>query len=345
MSGKSVSLIASSSALAQPKATADKLDQFVEQLLKSNTANGTVAEILNHPQVKKHGLLGRLSASQQNLVTSVVSLMQDKVSADAKQNADALKQIIVFEREALSAMSKSFAETAKSLYQLPLLTVSRKIDDSHTADSVAQGAAGGGVKSPTALERFLTWGNLVAVSAVLLTVLVIKTSVSTANFETKYHLTEQQLTQLQQNYDKLQVEHQTLVSENKALAERYAALNSRQTEADKQETQNRNRYEADLQQQKQDLLAAQQTIARQQAQLEQANTLNASLKQNLNGEISALQQELAGLKGKESERDEQNNLWKKLAEERKEEIAKLQAELQGKQSATTADKSKFLGLF
>lgn len=354
MSGKALSLVKSGAVTAQsPQAATDKLDQFVEDLLKAAPHSGTVDEILNHPQVKKHGLLGRLSASQQNLVTSVVSIMQDKVSADAKQNADALKQIILFEREALSNMSKSFAETAKSLYQLPLLTLSRNSTHEHAemTESAAYGmevnGGGNGVKTPSSLELFLTWGNLLAVTAVLLAVLVVKTSVSTANFETKYHLTQQQLEQLQQSHEKLQLEQQQLLSENKALAEKNAAISSRQNETDKQQTADKSRFEAELLQQKQELLTAQQTIAKQQTQLEQADALNASLKQNLNGEIGALQQELASLKGKESQRDEQNNMWKKLADERKEEIAKLQAELLGRQPQTNAekDKSKFLGLF
>ena len=47
---------------------------LVEKILKPNkAATGTVDEVLNHAQVKKHGRFGWLSSSQQNLVTSVVT--------------------------------------------------------------------------------------------------------------------------------------------------------------------------------------------------------------------------------------------------------------------------------
>lgn len=355
MNNKHLSLIkqsASISSSSQPEINAkNKLDQFVDDLLKSDAnANNTIAEILNNLQVRKHGILGRLSASQQSLVTSVVSIMQDRVSSDAKQNADALKQIIIYEREALAAMSKSFTATAKSLYRLPLIAAAKNERESSTlhqnnyanAESVESlhSGSGGGIKTPARLEQFLTWGNFLALTAIVLAVLVVKTSVNTANFETKYHLTQANLDQLTQQYEKLQLAQQQVAAENKVLAEKNATLSSRQDETDKQTNADRARIESDLQE-------AKQTIAKQQTLITQAEHMNNSIRQNLNAEIGALQQELAGLKGKETQQDEQDNVWKKLAEERKEEITKLQTQLLERQAPVTEaqPKSKFMGLF
>lgn len=344
----------------------DKLSQFVYDLLKSDGRdNGTVDDILSNPQVKKHGILGRLSSGQQSLVTSVVSIMQDRVAQDAKQNADALKQIIIYEREALSNMSRSFAATAKSLYQLPLLGQAKTEKEANSFDHgefdaaskkpVTPDSGGDSITPPSVWERFLTWGNLIAFTAILLAVLVVKTSVDTASFETQYRLTKENLDQLKVDYENLQLNQQQLTAENKSLAEENAAVKSRLEETQKQQLADNTRHEADLQQQKIALDEAKQTIAKQQATLAQTETSKTSAQTNLNEKISELQQKLAAFHGKESQQDQTYQMWKALAEERKVEISKLQTELlsraslAGEQNAQSAgtDKteSKFLGFF
>lgn len=336
----------------------DDLDLLVDQLLQrsSSEGTGTVDEILRHPQVKKHGMLGRLSSGQQSLVTSVVSLMQDRVATDARKNTDALKQIIIHEREALSHMSRSFAETAKHLYQLPLL--GRAGHDHVTMDHGVppppprngQGASVSQPPSPrlSMLERFLTWGNLLAGTAVVLAVLVVKTSVETASFETQYRLTQESLEQTRSELEKAHQVQQALVAENKTLAEQNASLNTR-VEAQATQTQKDvQRLTADVQTQTRQLEDARQTIARQQRLLSENESSKTVGQVRLNEQISALQQQLAALKGKESQQGENTQMWKQLAEERKLEITKLQTELSVKNAVKPGksnEKDGFLGLF
>ena len=343
----------------------DKIDQFVISLLESDTSpGGTVDEILRHPQVKKHGLLGRLSNSQQNLVTSVVSIMQDQVSSDAKQNADALKKIIIAEREALKSMSSSFAATAKSLYKLPLLGQSKpeperstyeasSFQDAHQAETIYPATPP--PPPPTFLERFLTWGNMLACTAIILAVLVVKTSVETANYETQYRLSQENLERLSADHETLQSTYDELMVENKLLGESTAALNVRLEELGKQQAADAARSDSHKAEQSLALQEAKDTIAKQEAIISQTKALNASLQLSLNKEISVLQQELAAYKGKEVQQDENYQIWKALAEERKNEITKLQTELMNvasksvESTAKAAQESKssgkFLGIF
>lgn len=319
-----------------------KLDQIAEDLLNSEDNYGnTIEEILQHPQVKKHGLLGRLSGSQQSLVTSVVSLMQDKVSTDAQSNAEALKQVIIQERETLKAMSHTFAATAKSLYKLPLLSVARQkredIDASHFKDEEATTVYPDQdpPAPPTFFERFLTWGNLLSLTAILLAVLVVKTSVETANFETQYRLTQANLDQLTGTHHQTQQDLLALQKENKELGETIAAQQVRLEEQEKQILASTHRHEQDRSTQSEALAGAQQQLQKQSEQLEDVKSQNA-----------ALQQQLAAIRGKESQQDENHQLWKSLAEERKIEIEKLQSQLLELASAKkTKDKPSFLGIF
>lgn len=361
MSDKQLAVRSSSSATGHGRNISphDDLDLLVDQLLQRNgqEGSGTVDDILRHPQVKKHGMLGRLSSGQQSLVTSVVSLMQDRVASDARKNTDALKQIIIHEREALSHMSRSFAETAKHLYQLPLL--GRAGRDYSTVDhgappSPPHNNSNAGISQPpmpprlSMLERFLTWGNLLAGTAVVLAVLVVKTSVETASYETQYRLTQESLEQTRAELEKAHQAQQTLVAENKTLAEQNASLNTRVEAQSTQMNKDVQRLTADLQAQARQLDEARQTITRQQRVLAEKESSKTVGQERLNEQISVLQQQLAALKGKESQQGENTQMWKQLAEERKQEIAKLQAELKSKttvQSNKPIEKDGFLGLF
>ncbi len=314
-----------------------KLDHIVERLLDSNesdsAANGTIEHILKHPQVKKHGLLGRLSSNQESLVTSVVSIMQDKVATDARRNAAALKEVIIHEREALLGMSNSFAETAKSLYKLPL------INTTHSGSVPSSPSQGQPPRPPGFITRFLSWGNLLAISAIILTVLVIKTSVETANFETKFHASQTNLDQLNADHDALQKNFVGLQQENLQLSEANAALQARLEEKTHQLQEandlvatERQRHLAAMAEQKQS----------QQTQLDLVDRRN----QSLDKEITALQQELASAKGKEIQQNESDQIWKSLAEERKLEIDRLQAQVMDLTVTKTKEqKSGFLGIF
>ena len=315
----------------------DMLDRFVEKLLKSGKgSDGTVDEIIHHTQVKKHGFLGRLSSSQQNLVTSVVSIMQDRVSGEAKHNADALKQIILLEREALLSMSTSFSQVAKNLYSLPLLTTVKaqaeesEVHAEHAFDNNSYTA-----NASLFFSRLLNWGNLIALSAVILAVLVVKTSVETANYETQYHLTKQNLLTLEIKYENMAVINQTLMAENRISSEENAVLNSKLGEAEKQQILAKKRHD--------ETMNKQENIARR------SGSINSSVRASLTKEIAALQQELALFKGKESQLDENYRVWKELAEDRKVEIGRLQSDLlsMASNSAVSASKprTKFLGLF
>lgn len=335
-----------------------KLEHLVEKLTDPDENHGnTIEDILKHPQVKKHGMLGRLSNSQQSLVTSVVSLMQDKVTSDAHKNAEALKQVIIHEREALRSMSNSFAATAKSLYKLPLLSGPRpkavfiEPKQYNSENPVDVGVAAGDEQGPPSappnfVERYLNWGNLISISAVILAILVIKTSVETANFETQYRLTQESLEQLSASHEKLQQANLALQERNQTLGEANAALEVKLEEQTKQITAatDRNRQERELQTKSQ--VDAEQKIKEQATQLEQSKNQYAQMQLTLNKEIAALQQELAGVKGKEAQQDENYQIWKSLAEERKLEIEKLQSQVM--ELATEQrpkEKSGFLGLF
>ncbi len=292
----------------------------VEKLLKPNgDSTGTVDDVLNHAQVKKHGLFGRLSASQQSLVTSVVSVMQDKHAKEAQKNAEALQQVILSEREAVRSLTQSFADTAKNLYSLPLIRTQKSADPLDAEDIPFSGGAGrrgDDPPGPTWVERFFTWGNLLAISAVVLMVLVVKTSVDTANFETQYRLTEEKLAELEERYAQLEQQHQALRHENKQLAEQGATLQAR-LESSEQQLQER-------QAEQEKLLAR---LANKEALISKAESVHINIQSRLNKEISALKQELAAMRGKEVQQDENYRIWKQLAEERKDEIARLQTEL------------------
>lgn len=333
----------------------EDLDVIVDQLLRRNghEGTGTVDEILGHPQVKKHGMLGRLSSGQQSLVTSVVSLMQDRVATDARKNADALKQIIIHEREALSHMSRSFAETAKHLYQLPLITRAQRDYEHGMHDAPPAHTHGGGVTQPPpprapVWERFLTWGNLLAGTAVVLAVLVVKTSVETASYETQYRLTQENLEQTRIELEKTRLSNEQLVAQNHSLGEQNASLTAKLDALEKQSVADRQRLGADIKTQASQLVEARQTIARQQAQLSQSESSKTVGQSRLGQQIGSLQQQLAVLSTKEAQQAEQIQTYKQIAKDRENEIRKLQMELQARQAVTeesSEKQAKFLGLF
>lgn len=329
----------------------DDLDVLVDQLLRrrESEGGGTVDEVLRHPQVKKHGMLGRLSSGQQSLVTSVVSLMQDRVATDARKNADALKQIIIHEREALSHMSRSFADTAKHLYQLPLLGRARH-DAPIEHDEIPRANVGGGVppqtvSPPSVWERFLTWGNLLAGTAIVLAVLVVKTSVDTASYKTQYELTLKNLEQTQAERDELKTVQQQINAENKSLAEQKAALQTRVESQEKQQQIEQQRFASEQSALTRQLEDARQSIARQQTQFAQMESTKTVGQARSSEQISALQQQVANLKGQQSQQDESAQLWKKMAEERQQEISRLQAELRQQTLVKTSKPDEKKGIF
>lgn len=316
-----------------------KVDQWIDSALNrggagagdnSSDNHSTVEEMLHHPQVKKHGTFGRLSASQQNIVTSVVSVMQDKVSNDAKNNAETLKEIILAEREALKAMSHSFASTAKSLYKLPLIASVRKSEDEAFRDVVSDNrsfhkdepaeyaeqetvAESNRTKKAGHWSRYISWGNMISITAIVLLVLVVKTSVETANFETQYHNAISEVDGLELTLEAKDKKYDGLQSELQLANMRIASLES------DLEGQKKN-----AEQQQTNLLTSLDKQEKQIAKLEQ---LSASTQYSLNGEIKALQTELAMLKGKESDQSQKSEIWKHLAQERKEELTKLQSQI------------------
>ncbi|CBL45030.1 Hypothetical protein HDN1F_14470 [gamma proteobacterium HdN1] len=338
----------------------DDLDVLVDQLLRrqANEGSGTVSEILAHPQIRKHGILGRLSASQQSLATSVVSLMQDKVATDARKNADALKQVIVHEREALRQMSHSFADTARHLYQLPLW---RSAKSESVIDVVDGASMGGGGGSPPAgvtarpsssaaspWMRILTWGNLLAGTAIVLAVLVVKTSVDTASYETRYHLTQEHLTQVQGDFEQLQAKHQQLLAEHKTLAEQNAALAARSTANDEQQQGAQQRFESDRIAFQNQVDEAQRRVAQQQEQLAHLQAQLAASESGARQQIAGLRQELALLKGERGVQGDNVRAWQQLAEQRQLEISRLQAELHKQvpvEKEEPANRKAFFGLF
>lgn len=332
----------------------DDLDVLVDQLLRRNGSEGTgtVDEILGHPQVKKHGMLGRLSSGQQSLVTSVVSLMQDRVATDARKNADALKQIILHEREALSHMSRSFAETAKHLYQLPLISRSQRDHEHGVHDVPPARAHGGGAANPPprvpVWERFLTWGNLLAGTAVVLAVLVVKTSVETASYETQYRLTQESLDNTRLELDKARQSSEQLVAQHQSLVEQNASINARLEAQEKQYLADKQRLDGTINTQAAQLVEARQVIARQQAQLSQSEASKTVGQNRLGDQIGNLQQQISVMQKREAQQSENVQMWKQLAEERKVEIRKLQSELKASQavlSESTEKQGNFLGLF
>lgn len=333
----------------------DDLEVLVDQLLRRNGSEGTgtVDEILSHPQVKKHGMLGRLSSGQQSLVTSVVSLMQDRVATDARKNADALKQIIIHEREALSHMSRSFADTAKHLYHLPLISRAQR-DYEHGAHEVPPARShGGGAANPPPLrrpgwERFLTWGNLLAGTAVVLAVLVVKTSVETASYETQYRLTQETLNQTRIELEKARQANEQLVAQHQSIAEQNASMSAKLEAQEKQYLADKQRLGTDIKTQAAQLVEARQTIARQQAQLSKTEAAKTVGQNRLGDQIGNLQQQVSVLQKREAQQLENVQMWKQLAEERKVEIRKLQSELQTSQAVRLESSEKqgnFLGLF
>ena len=319
-----------------------KVDQWISGALKGDNGSksrsdgnssdeNTIDEMLRHSQVKKHGTFGRLSTSQQSLVTSVVSVMQDKVAGDAKRNAESLKDIILAEREALKAMSHSFTSTAKSLYQLPLIGSLKKEEDieditsgrfsnrRHDEDIVEseKSYVDPGVSSNISRQRswihFFSWGNMISIAAIVLLVLVVKTSVETANFETQYHNAISDVDTLELSLDAKEKKYEGLLSELQLANVKIAGLES-SIDGLKQNTV-----------QKQAMLEA--TIQKQDNQLRKLQRLSASTQTTLKSEIKALQTNVAQFKGKEMDGAQQNEIWKQLAKERKEELNQLQSQI------------------
>jgi len=335
-----------------------KVDQWISGALKGdgNTSRSdgnssdenTIDEMLRHSQVKKHGTFGRLSANQQSLITSVVSVMQDKVAGDAKRNAESLKDIILAEREALKAMSHSFTSTAKSLYQLPLIGSLKKSEDiedvttgrfsnrRHDEDIIEseKNYADTGVSSDIGRQRswvhFFSWGNMISIAAIVLLVLVVKTSVETANFETQYHNAISDVDTLELSLDAKEKKYEGLLSELQLANVKIAGLESSIDGLKHNAVQ------------KQVMLEA--TIQKQDSQLRKLQRLSASAQATLNSEIKLLQANVAQFKGKEIDGAQKNEIWKQLAKERKEELNQLQSqiltlsELSRKEVSTEEDK-------
>ena len=323
--------------------TVSKVDQWISNAInggernnnrssESSSSENTIDEMLRHSQVKKHGTFGRLSASQQNLVTSVVSVMQDKVAGDAKQNAEALKDIILAEREALKAMSHSFASTAKSLYQLPLIGSLKKADD--IKDVASEGFSNSARYDEELVESgndtepqmspdmggqnrlwssFFSWGNMISIAAIVLLVLVVKTSVETANFETQYHNAISDVDTLELSLGAKEKKYEGVLSELQFANIKIASL-----ESDLEGFKNNAM-------QKQDTL--ENTIQKQDNQLRKLQLLSSTTQASLNAEIRALQTEVGLFKGKEIDGEQQNEIWKQLAKERKEELNQLQSQI------------------
>lgn len=326
------------------------VDALVDQLLKRDeTIDSTVEDILGHAQVKKHGMLGRLSSSQQNLVTSVVSIMQDRISADARKNAQALRQLILAEREALQSVSRSFAETARHLYQLPLLGLGRDDGPPQRPGAPAETAYTPPPQKPLLL-RVLTWGNLLAFTAIGMAVFAIKTSIETADFEARYRVTQTSLDELKVAHAKLETEldstreeGQTLTKQNTALQTQLAESTT-QAQADRERLQaDKDRLQLDLESRAQQLAALEDDLSRQKALLSQSEISSAKAREKLLDDISALKEKLASAKGRESKTDQNSQAWKDLANERKAEIEKLRALLS--ESRGESGRSGFLGLF
>jgi DNA repair exonuclease SbcCD ATPase subunit len=326
------------------------VDALVEQLLKRDeTVDSTVEDILGHAQVKKHGMLGRLSSSQQHLVTSVVSIMQDRISADARKNAQALRQLIMAEREALQNVSRSFAETARHLYQLPLLGLGRDDGPPQQPRAPAESAYSPPPKKPFFL-RVLTWGNLLAFTAIGMAVLAIKTSIETADFEARYRVTQTSLDELKVSHAKLETEleqtrdaGQKMTSDNTALQTQLAESTT-QAQADRERLQaDKDRLQAELEGRVQQIAALEGDLARQKALLSQSEISSAKAREKLLDDISGLKEKLASAKGRESRTDQNSQAWKDLANERKAEIEKLRALLS--ESRGESAQSGFLGLF
>jgi DNA repair exonuclease SbcCD ATPase subunit len=326
------------------------VDALVDQLLKRDeTVDSTVEDILNHPQVKKHGMLGRLSSSQQHLVTSVVSIMQDRISADARKNAQALRQLILAEREALQNVSRSFAETARHLYQLPLLGLGRDDGPPQQPGAPAEAAYTPPPQKPL-LFRLLTWGNLLAFTAIGMAVFAIKTSIETADFEARYRVTQSSLDELKVAHAKLETElddtrdeGQKIIRQNTTLQTQLAESTT-QAQADRERLQaDKERLQLDLDRHTQQIASLEEDIARQRALLSQSEISSAKAREKLLDDISALKEKLASSKGRESRTDQNSQAWKDLANERKAEIEKLRALLS--ESRGDNGQSGFLGLF
>jgi len=338
----------------------DRVDQFIDQVLEPDVFNScTAEEILNNPQIKKHGILGHLSPNQQSLVTSVVSIMQDQMLTNAQKNASALRKIIVSERQALRSMSNSFTATARDLYKLPLLRTARPaspalIEEQEPSDRPDNHEE---PKPTEHWSRFITWGNLIALTTILLAALVIRSSINSANVETHYQYAQKDLEQFEATHSALGADHASLKTA-------YSTLQASRSELNTAYMQLSSNYEA--------MQAKQQALARENANLtktlnenkllfQQQNKVRESLiesQQNrisnlekvsqsengvLNRKISALQQELANLKGKESQLQSNDRFWQQLAEERKIEINTLQRELRNNMSQS--EKVKQSGLW
>lgn len=311
-----------------------KVDQWINSALSNNGGSdntnssdsqneNTIDDMLRHPQVKKHGTFGRLSSSQQNLVTSVVSVMQDKVSSDAKKNAESLKEIILAEREALKAMSHSFASTAKSLYKLPLISSLKNTDDvkdvtekpasSFSYDEEVVDHDSPDVPSESQWGRFFSWGNMISIAALVLLILVVKTSVETANFETQYRNAASDVETLKLTLEAKDKKYDGLLNELQLAQVKIASLESDINGKTKNAEQMQSNLEL--------------TIQKQEEQLKKIQLLSVTTQASLNAEIKALQTEVALFKGKEIDGAQQNEIWKQLAKERKEELSKLQAQI------------------
>jgi flagellar biosynthesis regulator FlaF len=338
----------------------DRIDQFIDQVLEPDAFNNcTAEEILNNPQVKKHGILGHLSPNQQSLVTSVVSIMQDQMLTNAQKHASALRKIIVSERQALRSMSNSLTATARDLYKLPLLRTART-PSPEPVDEQEPSATPDHHEEPQPAEhwsRFITWGNLITLTTVLLAALVIRASINSANVETHYQYAQKDLKQFEASHAALGADHASLKTAYSTLQASRSELNAAYTqlsssyEAMRAKQQALTRGNANLTKSLNEnkLLFQQQNKVRQsliesqQTRISNLEKISQSEKDVLNRKISTLQQELANLKGKESQLQSNDRFWQRLAEERKVEINTLQQELRN--NISQSEKVKRNGLW
>jgi len=304
--------------------TQHEIDRFVDEKFKQKPTSGsTVESILKNVQVKKHGFFGRLTSNQENLITTVVSLLQDHLHSDAKKNAESLKQLMLAEREALKAVSNSFAATAKNLYSMPLIR-SRTTTYEHPVETPAQNKAT--PPKTTFLMRFLSWGNFIAMAAILLAILVMKTSIETANFKTQYLNAAAAHESLGEKHDALLLEFKQINSEKQAISQDFAVSNAKFAEY-KQHTKIQISEQANL-------------IQQQQLKLSNLEGINRSTLSTNGQEVSALEQEVALLKAKDSQNIKNEQLWKTLAEDKMQEINQLRQQLStaSKQSTQQGEK-------
>ena len=89
----------------------------------------------------------------------------------------------------------------------------------------------------------------------------------------------------------------------------------------------------------QQITSLKESLRRQTTKSAKRELLFSSTESSLSGEIKTLQIELSLLKGKESDQSQTNELWKQLAMERKEELAKLQSQVLALSELSTSKNS------